>query len=1094
MRLSTWSSRASLILGLLVSSLAFAQGTSVITGTVTDAATGKPVPDVVITATSPALQGEEVVVTDAAGLYRLAQLPAGIFTLKLEKESYKPFSRTDINVRLDRTVRVNIQLQPEAVQSDTIVVVGRPPTVDIGSTTTGVSVGKDFMNNIAFIQPNGSGVRSFESLAAVAPQVIGDAYGYGFSGAQSPENLYLVDGVSTSDPAFGTNGAQFPIEFVEEANVITGGYQAEYGRATGGVLNVVTKSGSNEFHGSVWGNWTPGILAGTPKAIPNDATVFVGRSRLWNTIDFGAEVGGPIIKDRLWFYVGFAPSFVRTQSTRSLRRFLINSTQDDFQYCDDAAIQAGNCTADEQGQIRTEALPGTEQRQMIDTRAFSYIAKLTFLINADNNLSVSVVGSPSTTEVPFSFTPRRQIGSWTGGGTTINNTNTISLRYQGGFLDKHLLVDASVGWFHIDNASLPNDGSRIGAEAGNNTAAGTPAVIFRRTRPYSLQDFETLSAENAALCEPAGFNASGRPQIDVRGTTRYLMACPATGAGNQYVIGGAGFMQEAALDRFQGRASVTYLMQALGHHIWKAGLDIENMRYDIKKAYSGGFLLREATNGTSFADYRQYGYLTGPDDAVRQPFLRSIPTSWGIGAYLQDSWSIMDLVTLNAGLRYETQQLFASDGSLGMTLNNMLSPRVGVIYDFTQQGRSKLYANFSRYFESVPMDIADRALTGENQYQFSRTRAASAARPGCDPLADIGQALNQCQDVRNYRALNTLNGGDYDVSGAALITGGGKTLVDPNLSPQSSDEIVVGGEYEVITDGRVGATYTRRYMNYVIEDMSNDEASTYFLGNPGYGLSANFPKATRDYDAVTLYFNKSFSDGWMAQVSYTWSSLRGNYNGLFRPETGQLDPNINSDFDLISLLPNRTGPLDADRNHFIKAYGAKEFQVTGSLGFVVGLTYEGRSGAPINYYGSHLLYGSDEVFVLPRGSGGRLPWRHAINGKLGVSYRISKDNVVQLTADIFNMFNFQAVTSVDETLTLSDVLPFQTNDKDPQKAACLAGNALPQCLDMNGDPTTMVQYSDGSGFLKPSEINPNFKRPTSYQSPISVRFGLRFTF
>ncbi len=1062
MRPSTVLYRMALIASACVSSLAFAQGTAVVTGIVTDAATSKPVPDVVITATSSALQGEEVVVTDSSGLYRLAQLPAGVYTLKLEKESFKPYSRTDINVRTDRTVRVNIQLQPEAVQGDTVVVVGKPPTVDVGSTTTGINVGKDFINNIAFIQPNGSGVRSFESLASVAPQVIADEYGYGFSGAQSPENLYLVDGVSTGDPAFGTNGAQFPIEFVEEANVVTGGYQAEYGRATGGVLNVVTKSGSNEFHGMVWGNWTPGALQGNQHSIDSAASSVRLQGKLLNTVDFGAQVGGPIIKDRLWFFVGFAPSFNWNRTTRDLRAFV--------------------STTDPMTGVTTETnpvVPGSTQVREETNRAFSYIAKLTFLINADNNLSLSVVGSPSSASTPFSFNERRSAANgWKGGVIDTADTNTLSLKYQGGFLDKHLLLDASVGWFRLRSASLPDDGSGFNYVAGDGTAAGTPAVIYRRTNPRPITSFETLTPDGLALCVDAA-------------------TCPATGTGGAtYTIGGFGFMQDATLDRIQGRASATYLFQALGHHIVKAGLDIEHLRYDLKKAYSGGTLLRENTTGTRFADYRQYGYFTSPDEATRQSVINSTPTSNSIGAYVQDSWSIMDLVTLNLGLRYENQQLISGDGSLGLTLNNMLSPRVGVIYDFTQQGRSKLFANYSRYYEALPIDIADRALTGENQYQFNHSATKTASRPGCDPLADIAQASNECLDPRNNFAINSLNGGDYDPSGAGVQTGAGKTPVDANLKPQSSDEIVVGGEYEIISDGRVGVTYTRRYMNSVIEDMSVDEASTYFIGNPGEGISTAFPKAVRDYDAVTGYFNKAFSDGWMGQVSYTYSSLRGNYNGLFRPETGQLDPNINADFDLISLLPNRTGPLDADRNHFIKAYVSKEFVITSSFSLVAGLTYEGRSGAPINYLGSHPLYGADEVFVLPRGSGGRLPWRHAFNAKGGVRYKISKDNVVEFTADVFNMFNFQAVTAVDQTITTSDVLPFQTSSSDPQAAACLAGNSQPQCTNNNTAIDTGTHDDVNGGFVKLTrdELNPNFKRPTAYQAPISVRFGIRFSF
>ncbi len=1097
--------RAAIVLASLVASVAFAQGTSVITGTVTDAATGKPVPDVVITATSPAMQGEEVVVTDSAGLYRLAQLPAGTYVLRLEKESYKPYSRPDIAVRVDRTVRVNIQLQPEAIKEE-IVVVGKPPTVDVGSTTTGLSVGKEFINNIAFIQPGGSGVRSFESLAAVAPQVQGDSYGYGFSGAQSPENLYVVDGVSVSNAAYGTNGAQFPVEFVEEANVITGGYMAEFGRATGGVLNVVTKSGSNEFHGSVWGNWTPGLLVGAPKEIKNDSSSFVGKGSLWNTVDFGAEVGGPIMKDRLWFYAGFSPSFARVETSRSLRRFL---TTDACRSTDVATFNRDcDYLYDADGFIQTEALAGTTKSQFLDARAFSYIGKLTYLINADNNLSLSVVGSPTTAVTPRSFNDRRIAGSI---GT--DNTMSVSLKYAGSFLDKHLLVDANVGWFHNDNSSLPNDGSGadwfnpakandIAGSLGNG-AAGTPAVRFTRynadpavaslTRPHSVLDFETVSDDVRAACvEPTRIK-----RVVVRGEPRLVSVCPATGTGGTYTIGGAGFMELISIDRYQGKAAVTYLAQALGHHIVKAGLDAEMLKYNNKRAYSGGYFLSQNITGSRFDDLRQFGVFSAPDVIEQQKYVETLSGSTLIGAFLQDSWSVMDLVTLNLGLRYENQQLFGSDGTVGLTLNNMISPRVGVIYDFTNQGRSKLFANYARYYEAVPLDIADRSLSGENSVRFRRMRTANngqtatGTNPGCDPMVDIAQSYQQCRDGSNAQIINRLVGDEYSVNGAGINIGAGKVPVDPALQPQSTDEIVLGGEYEVISDGRVGLTYTRRYMNAVIEDMSLDEAQTYFIGNPGFGMATAFPKATRDYDAVTLYFTKAFSDGWMGQVSYTWSYLRGNYNGLFRPETDQLDPNINSDFDLISLLPNRDGPLAADRTHYLKAYASKEFVVTGSLSFILGLTFTSRSGAPLNYFAAHPIYGGDESFVLPRGSGGRLPWVSTVNLKGGVSYRVSKDNVVQFTADVFNLFDFRALTAVDETLSTQDLLPYVAPaGKNPQEAACLAGND-PNCV------TPIQKYDPDTGEVvaaTPADYNPNFKKPAGYQAPISVRFGLRFSF
>ena len=1052
MHQKTWLVRAALIGSALVSSLAFAQGTSVVTGTVTDAATGKAVPDVVITASSPALQGEEVVVTDAEGVYRLGQLPAGTYLLKLEKESYKPFSRADITIRTDRTVRVNIQLQPEAVQGDTVIVVGKPPTVDVGSTTTGISVGKEFINNIAFIRPTPNGVRSFESLASVAPQVASDTYGYGFSGSTSAENLILLDGVNVNDAQTGVNGAQLPVDFIQEANVITGGYMAEYGRAGGGVINAVTKSGSNEFHGSVFANYTPGLLAPPAPAISELGVSSVTQSRTWNIVDFGADVGGPIIKDKLWFYAGISPTFNRRMDERTLNKYVVNEAGDDY-------------ATNADGSLQTVPITGYSKRRFDDRRGIFYIAKLTYLINSDNSLALSVNGGNASRVVPFEFTNKI-------GGRSYEETNlSTSLKYTGAFFEKKLLIDATAGWFHQTATpyGLPTDGSKIGDTTG---AAGTPELVLRQydPAPLALSDVENLPQNVLDQCAPS--------------TPGGLTPCPATGAGINYRKGGFGFMQKNVNDRFAGRASATYLLHALGHHVWKAGFDFEHARYNTTKAYSGGVQIQQATDGSGYLDVRRFASLGAPDQLTNIPVVSLTPTTNQYGIFAQDSWSIMDLVTLNAGVRYDSQVLYDATGALGMALNNMWSPRIGVVYDFTQAGRSKIYANFARYYQSIPLNIADRALSGENQAGFNRGGA-------CDPSVDPN-LINSgaCIDPANFIS----NGSTSNPSRYARVTGQGRTPVDPSLQAQGKDEIVVGGEYEIIPDLRVGASYTRSWMLNIIEDMSNDEANTYFIGNPGSGLAKDFPKATRDYDAVTVMATKAFSDGWMGQLSYTWSYLRGNWAGFFRPETGQIDPGSNSDFDLKSLLANRTGALPGDRTHFIKGYVSKTFDVTSSLSLLLGVTYEGSSGTPISYLGAHPLYGEGEAFIVPRGSAGRTPWIHVISLKAGVGYKITKENAVQFTVDALNIFNFHAATEVDQNYTTEFVLPYVlAKGENANEAVCAAGaNVGPNCVskvtvtDENGTPQADKLNSD--------QINKNFKQPTLYQLPVQVRFGIKFTF
>src|SRR5262249_27940549 len=191
-----------------------------------------------------------------------------------------------------------------------------------------------------------------------------------------------------------------------------------------------------------------------------------------------------------------------------------------------------------------------------------------------------------------------------------------------------------------------------------------------------------------------------------------------------------------------------------------------------------------------------------------------------------------------------------------------------------------------------------------------------------------------------------------------------------------------GGEYEVIRDGRLGLSYQKRWLNYALEDISRDEAASFFLGNPGYGIASDFPKAERNYDAVTLAFHKIFSDNWLMSASYTIAYLRGNYAGLFRAEDLQLDPNMSSDFDLRRLLPNRNGPLPGDRRHEFKAFGAKDWDIPGSGHITTGLGLRAHSGEPTNFLGAQPLYGQNQVYILERGSGERLPWVFGTDAKL----------------------------------------------------------------------------------------------------------------
>ncbi|MCK6591285.1 MAG: TonB-dependent receptor, partial [Polyangiaceae bacterium] len=748
--------------------------------------------------------------------------------------------------------------------------------------------------------------------------------------------------------------------------------------------------------------------------------------------------------DKLWFYAGLVPALASYRLERNL-----NITR----------VQNGMPVVDASGFTQTDPLSGTEKTYYASQQSLLYIGKLTLLIDPNNTLTLSVFGSPTSSggDGDFGINPRDgsvEIENANSGGLIngsfgalahnyVSSAHDVSLKWSSAFRGKSLLLDVIAGIHHEDNAVRAADGTKLASGEG---LSNVGQVLWQRTTPgvHTINDFEASAA--TSRCEPAG-----SPEATL---------CPVS----TYYSGGPGPLNESALDRFQGKIALTSIFSALGQHVAKAGFDLELMRYESQRGYSGTNIFFEGEDGTTFSDYRRFGFLVDADKPQILDKFEAVSSSATVGGFVQDSWNVLDRVTINAGVRYDAQFLYGYDERLALALPNQISPRVGVIYDFTREGRSKVFASFARFYENVPLDMVDRSIPGERQ--ITSTHDASV----CDP-----RYLDQQKTTCDSDAGRVVQGDLYSPNQIWGVVGSDKSPVDPDIEPQSSDEIAIGGEYEIFANARIGIQYTKRWQNRVIEDMSRDEAQTYFIGNPGYGIATDFPKPTRDYDALTVFFQKTFKDLWLAQASYTLSYLRGNWAGLFRPESGQLDPNINSDFDLTSLLDNREGPLPGDRRHSLRILGAKDFVLPYSILVNAGLSYSGRSGEPTNYLGSHPIYGADQVFILPRGSGERMPWTHSIDAHIGVGFKLSKDSDAQVYMDIFNLFNFQGVVARDQRYTQDSVLP-------------IPGGAT-------GDlETDKFKYENGEPFDPSVSKNANFGNPTGYQAPRQFRIGARVTF
>jgi hypothetical protein len=1057
LRVSVWAAPvwalATLLAFMFHGTLAFAQassGAGVLTGTVTDASEKKPAADVVVTAVSPALQGEQVVVTDSSGFYRIPDLPSGEYEVRFEKDGYRPYTRTGIALRTETTLRLNADLLPTTIKAEEVVVIAKAPTVDVGSSSTGANITADFTRRVPVATPTskGSANRSFESVAEVTPGASSDQYGTSISGTTSPENGYLVDGLSVGNPGNGLIGTPLSVEFVKEVNVISGGYLPEYGRTMGGVLNAITKTGSNEFHGGAFSYFSPGGLAGTPSVPVQPIQSEIGVAPLSSIWDIGADVGGPIIKDKLWFYVGFDYSSETYDINRSFYSEVYNGN-----------INTGGVAINPAtGNPVTNHIPGMDQHYLATAESFQALGNLTYAVNENNKLSLTFIAAPTKAGGPgqFSVDPASGGPQSNGSGGTFSSLASqqdgaaydTNLKWSTELDNKRVLVDTMVGWHHQTSEILPADGSVPGQPG----YAAVPNVNWNQNYPnaygnptyHGLQDFE-----------PGFDTVCKSPNPNLVHTL-----CPVT----TYNSGGTnGRLEQQSYDRLVGGSTITYLFQALGHHVAKLGVNVEYTLWDDWKAHTGGTNIIEGSGG-GLSDTEHFGVLTGPDNpSFLEPFHVSTH-SLIAGGFIQDSWSLLDKVTINAGVRYDIQAMYSGDGQLGIVLPNEVSPRLGAVFDPTQQGHAKLFVNYARYYEDVPLALADGSLTGEPSvlatYGSNCSIAAVAQSPYCQSNAYRVNANAPSSPSQRW-----------------LTFGAGKEAVDPNTQATSTDELVLGGEYEIIKDSRLGLSYTKRWLNSWIEDMSHDDRQTFFIGNPGSGLASDFPKAARDYDAATLYFMKTFGDEWLMSASYTLSYLRGNINGLFS-QNGELDPNHNFDFDTKTITTNTYGPLPGDHTHDIKIFGAKDWKISRENGLSTGLAFRAKSGTPIDFWGADAEYGSGIYELLPRGSGGRTPWVYDVDVNLGYRYQFNKDTTLGLSMDIFNLFNFQSVTSVDENYTFAYT--------SPSTAGTLGATTV--------FPTNAAGQSLPPRQINSKDVNPNFGAPTSYQTPRQFRFGIRGTF
>lgn len=917
----------------------WAQTTGGIVGRVTDES-GAVLPGVTVVVESPALQGTRTTTSDLQGTYRMPLLPPGTYSVTFSLEAFQSETAAGILVGLDREATLN-QVMHIAKTSETISVVADAAVISTTSTTLGSNLSENVINTL----PTG---RNYSSVVQVVPGTSSDANPenqgqstitvYGSSGA---ENTFYIDGVNTTGVEYGFQGKDLNFEFIQEIDVKTGGYEAEYGKSTGGIINVITKSGGNEFHGDLFTYYDNDGLQASPGKIVSTGGTVEGFTKK----DFGADFSGYIVKDKLWFF---------------------------------AAIDRVDNTA-------TNELPaGPRAGQNVDsdsTRDLGAI-KLTYNVKEGH----SIIGT-------FFQDPRKDTGAISDADHSLNgDPATYMGRQEYGGRDVALRYEGIVGAQWLLSAQIARHGEKnsVGPESSSGDA------------------IEYRDADN-----------------------------------DFFQTGGFGLIQQKDFTRTFFGGSVT---RYLSNHELKGGIEYEIQKADVLKRMSGGQrvdIFENAVNPDK-PIYRHFYWTTPTASTENAPTsqLDATPKHKNTTFFFQDRWTISPKLTLNAGIRWDRQQIFDRNGIEVIDMKKDFAPRLGFIVDPKGDAHSRIFGSYGRYYEQVPMDLVIRSFAQERQARIYNYDPVSVT-PDAQAADDFG-----------------------DKSG---ILGGYTEPSDPNLKNQYINEFIGGYEREVRPNIAVGFKGIYRAYGRVIEDFLGDPAGgTYFIGNPGEGIMKQIygldfvtaypaPKAVRKFRGFQIDVTKRFSNNWQGIASYLISKIDGNYDGEYAPFTNVgADPNISAMYDYYDFFTDgmnlskitNTGPLSNDRRHQFKASGVYVTPYKLSIGLATYL----KSGLPITRYGYSDAYGRYEFFLTKRGVEGRTPWLFDADVHIGYPLQAG-DVTVNFLADIFNIFDTRRPIMLDQRWGFQE-----------------ADNAMP------------------------APSNPNYKQPVLRTPPTSLRVGLRVSF
>jgi hypothetical protein len=916
-------------------------------------------------------QTRQVTVGDN-GRYTVTALPAGRYRVTLQKDGHDVATREDVNVQIGAGRDVSFAAAPAADTAtlDRVVVTGVGASqIDVSAVDTRVVYTAEKLAKIPV-------ARDINSVALLTPGVVAADSRYGntasFGGSAASENAIYINGYAVTNPLTNLGSTTLPFDGIAQFQSIIGGYGAEFGRATGGVVNIVTKRGTNEWHAGGMALFSPRALREEQKSIyyptvgrSTDGLLYQNlKEREVQSTTYGAYVSGPIFKDKLFFYA--SGEFTNTE---------VNTVG-----------------------IRT-ASPATNY-QMLDSDIPRWLGKLDWNIT-DNNLleftAIQDVTKRTDSYFPYSYSTLER-GNTQNGGYYYEDGGKLYIAKYTGYLTDNLTLTALYG---------KQDQVHIATPAGYNASAVYVSDNRGVANPVSgLQPYLNLSDPNANDKTKGGrldvewrigdhsvrVGYDRQESISTAGTAMsgpgYAWFYEHTNTPNDTIPSSGGAQGPGGNGDYVQR----YIFANGGTFKVEQEAEYIEDRWQV----SNNWLLSLGLRNEQFSNYNADGIVYA---SQRHQLAPRLGASWDVNG---DS----------------SFKVFGNIGRYHLAMPNNVALRGAAGSTYTRE-----------FFAFTGIDPTTGAPTGLTPLGNGPYSANNEFGQAPDPASVAAKGLKSHYQDEFIVGFEKQLGATMSY-GTRLVYRNLKSAIDDTCDgrPAATWALANGYSAEVAENLSAALQNCRLFNPGEANTFLLDDGTGHLVEVPLTAEDLGYPKLKRSYLGADFFLERPFDGTWYFRVDYTLSKNYGNAEGQLNSDVGQGDVSQTLIWDHPELMVNSNGYLPNDRRHYLKTNGfyqfTPEWRVSAAFTAASGRpkTCHGFYGRPntdvdgVEFY-DNIEYGPYYHFcgnqASPRGTAGRLPWTTRLD--LGVSYSPAfADNKLQFMLDVFNVFNQQEVQNVYE--------------------------------------------------------------------------------